>query len=91
MSAFLKLLMVYYLCDSAAALHPLPGNDAAHCVQSYERVKSAFLPPGAQVPAGAYARARQSRAAYLRFKSWEANHPELVARLKPIASAQAGS
>ncbi len=82
MPPFLALLASYYICDAAAALHPMPPGSAQACAVRYEAVKATFLDEGEAGPAA-------HRDAYLRFKAWEAENAALVARLRAEARAQA--
>ncbi len=91
MTEFLKLLAVYYMCDSAAAVRPLTPEEYMNCQRTYEAVKIYFsgLEP-AESPTLAQIAAR-NRAAYVGFKSWEAENSELVARMKADAKARIDS
>jgi hypothetical protein len=82
MSSFLALLSAYYLCDAAAALHPLPPDEALACAARYEAVRSRFADSPAPGPA-------DRRASYLRFKAWEASNVETVSRMKAEAARRA--
>ncbi|MEM0937641.1 MAG: hypothetical protein AAF865_16590 [Pseudomonadota bacterium] len=79
---FLALLSAYYLCDAAAALRPLPPDTAQHCAAQYEAVKSSFVPGADSGPA-------ERRLGYLRFKSWEADNPDVVGELRRAAADEA--
>lgn len=78
MPPFLALLSAYYLCDAAAALHPIPPATAQACAAHYEAVKATFLEEGETGPA-----ARTE--AYRRFKAWEAANADLVDHLRDEA------
>lgn len=82
MTAFIALLSSYYLCDAAAALHPLAPDTAQACAARYEAVKDTFVD---ETAAGPEAR----RLAYMRFKRWEAENADLVADLRRDAHSQA--
>lgn len=80
MTPFFALLSAYYLCDAAAALRPLTMSEIARCVGHYEAVKAEFADPA---ETGPDARLQT----YRRFKAWEAQNAETVARLKAEAEA----
>lgn len=82
MTAFFALLSAYYLCDVTAAMRPLAPAAAQACAASYEAVRARFEPDGA---AGPDAR----RVSYMRFKAWEAQNADLVARLRAEARERA--
>lgn len=87
MSEFLRLLAVYYLCDSAAALRPLSTAEIAACVEVYGRVKAHFSDLDAQMSPSETA-ARHA-AAYAAFKAWEAANSGQVAAMRREAQRQA--
>ncbi len=88
MTEFLKLLAVYYMCDSAAAVRPLSPEEYMGCQRTYEAVKVYFSGlETAETPTLAQIAAR-NRAAYAGFKSWEAENAELVSRMKADADAR---
>lgn len=81
-ATFIALLSAYYLCDAAATLQPLPPSTAQACAAHYEAVKATFRPASDSSPAA-------RRAAYLRFKAWETENPDLVAHLRRQATENA--
>ncbi|MEM8579098.1 MAG: hypothetical protein AAGF60_14710 [Pseudomonadota bacterium] len=69
MSEFLRVLALYYACDSAAALRPLTAAEVALCMGHYNAVKAHFA-------------GETNVARYRAFKSWEAANGDIVAQLK---------
>lgn len=78
MTTFFALLSAYYICDAAAAVGTLTLSEITECVHRYEAVKAEFVPPDASGP-------EAGREGYRRFKAWEAENPEIVARMKSEA------
>ncbi|WP_224825480.1 hypothetical protein [Cognatishimia sp. MH4019] len=85
MSDFLAVLALYYICDSTAALRPMSGEEVLRCTQTYETVKTYFVPSFDLAPRGSLARFEQMQHGYLGFKSWEADNPDIVADLRQKA------
>lgn len=86
MTEFLKLLAIYYMCDSAAALRPLSPEEYMGCQRTYETVKSYFS--GLQDDDVGFA--ARNRTAYIGFKTWEGENAALVAQMRADARAQMG-
>lgn len=82
MTTFIALVSAYYMCDAAAAQHPLPPDLAQGCAAQYEAVKAEFIDDAETGP-------QARRMGYLRFKAWERANPDLVARLR--ADARSGA
>ncbi|WP_299676844.1 hypothetical protein [uncultured Roseobacter sp.] len=77
MAEFLSILTLYYACDAAARDRALSHAEVMRCMAHYESVKVYFEAP----------RARDHTAAqsgYLAFKTWEADHPDIVAGLRTV-------
>ena len=87
MTEFLKLLALYYMCDSAAAVRPLSAEEFMSCQLNYETVKSYFSGFETGGPADIAAR---NRNAYAGFKAWEADNAQLVTQMRAAAQAQVG-
>ncbi|MEL7212906.1 MAG: hypothetical protein AAGK92_09610 [Pseudomonadota bacterium] len=85
MSDFLAILALYYICDSTAALRPMSGEEIRRCTDTYETVKTYFVPSFDLAPPGSLARFEQMQKGYLGFKSWEADNPDIVAHLRQEA------
>jgi hypothetical protein len=82
MTPFFALLSAYYLCDATASMRPLAPSAAQSCAAKYEAVRARFEPDGTDGP---HAR----RLSYMRFKAWEAENADLVARLRAEARMRA--
>ena len=82
MTPFFALLSAYYLCDATATMRPLAPSAAQSCAAKYEAVRARFEPDGADGPDA-------RRLSYIRFKAWEAQNADLVARLRAEARARA--
>lgn len=81
----ITLLSAYYFCSAAADTAKLTARQAMMCSLTYEQVKVLFLNKEEQekyLAAGRKMTAQMNKEAYLRFKAWEATHPEEVARMK---------
>lgn len=89
MTDFLSLLAITYLCNATAEQRMMAFSEALHCANTYEQVKRHFLPTFTPAPIGTKTRSAQNVVAYLEFKNWEADNPELVADLKARANEQA--
>lgn len=87
MTEFLRLLSMYYMCDSIAAIRPLDPEEYMRCQGTYETVKMYFS--GLETDELVDASAR-NRMAYIGFKDWEAENAELVAQLRASARAKVG-
>jgi len=74
MTEFLRVLALYYACDSAAALRPLTPSEWATCTRHYEAVKAHFD-------------GTTSAERYTAFKMWERDNGELVAEIRAGSSA----
>ena len=86
MTELLALLAMYYACDEAASHRPmsLTKSDRVDCVATYYDVTAQFaLDPLA--PDGTAQHAAQRRAAYVAFKTWEAENADLVATMRAQA------
>lgn len=81
------LLALYYLCDQAAAVQPLPRQQVAECMATYEQVKLSFV-DHPHAPPGSPGRIVQNRSGYAAFKAWEQANPDHVARLKSQAQSR---
>jgi hypothetical protein len=79
MEYFLALLMTYYVCDEAAKVAPLPPVAVIQCGLIYEEMKGHFLPL-VEMPVG-----EANALAYVRFKNFERDDPELIAAMRKIA------
>ena len=91
MTDLLGLLAFYYLCDGTAALRGLDSAEVAACMANYEVLKIQFAPDAPLAPLGSEQRAVQNRRAYAQFKTWEAENPSVVARLRREARARTSS
>ncbi|MEM6407091.1 MAG: hypothetical protein AAF700_01600 [Pseudomonadota bacterium] len=81
----ITLLTAYYFCSAAAEARHLSARQATLCSLTYEQVKVLFLTKAEQRSFLAQDRKmtpEMNRSAYLRFKQWEAAHPEQVERMK---------
>ena len=87
MTEFLKLLAIYYMCDSTAAVRPLSAEEFMSCQYTYETVKSYFSGLDVGTPTDIAAR---NRTAYAGFKAWEAENAALVSEMRATAEAQLG-
>ncbi|QBF32800.1 hypothetical protein [Thalassococcus sp. S3] len=87
MSEFLRLLAIYYLCDSTAAIRPLTASEVSACMSTYETVKVHFVRPGDLAPPGTPERVAQNRQAYRGFKAWERDNAALVSNMRARAEA----
>lgn len=70
MTEFLRVLALYYACDSAAALRPLTPSEWAACMVHYDAVKAQFD-------------GTSNVDRYRAFKAWELENGALVAQLRP--------
>jgi len=87
---FLKLLAIYYMCDSAASTRPLTAEELIGCQRSYEMVKTYFSGLEGEGPLTAHQIAARNRAAYAGFKAWETDNAILVANMRKQARAELG-
>lgn len=88
---FQALLTGYYLCNAAAAVTLLDYTTVAHCVLTYHSVKAHFLTEEELAALDADPLGfggAHGQTAYLRFRAWEEENPELVADLKAEAKAK---
>ncbi|WP_415403660.1 hypothetical protein [Tateyamaria sp. SN3-11] len=74
MTELLRIMVLYYSCDMAAAVQPLTPDEAARCIAHYREIKRHF----AQGETGP----RANVTGYLGFKTWEAENAALVADLR---------
>jgi len=86
MTEFLKLLAIYYMCDSAAAIRPLSPEEYMQCQTTYETVKSYF----SGLHDGTLDAGTRNRLAYVGFKTWEGENADLVSQMRAEARAQMG-
>jgi hypothetical protein len=85
---FQALLTSYYLCNAAAAITLLDYSTVARCVLTYHSVKAHFLDEDELAALDADPLGfggEHGKAAYLRFREWEQENPEVVAELKADA------
>ncbi|MCY4335938.1 MAG: hypothetical protein OXC60_14870 [Litoreibacter sp.] len=81
----ITLLTAYYFCSAVAETAKLNARQALLCSVTYEQVKVMFLNKEEQkkfLADGRKMTPEMNKATYLRFKEWEAAHPEDVARMK---------
>ncbi len=69
MTEFLHVLALYYACDVAAAIRPLPASEMQECMKHYRAVKAHF---------DEHTNVERYRA----FKTWEVENAELVMELR---------
>ncbi|MEM1079905.1 MAG: hypothetical protein AAGI09_15435, partial [Pseudomonadota bacterium] len=74
MATFLLVLTSYYMCDLAASETLLSRDDAIFCASLYVEVKSHF------------GDGETGAAAYLAFKTWEAENAATVLELRADAA-----
>ena len=86
MTPLMALLALHYSCDVASAHAVLPRGEMQQCMANFQQIKLHFSPEDGDATQGA-----RNRAAYLAFKSWEAEHPDLVARLRREARDRMGT
>lgn len=85
MAEMLMIIAIHYGCSEIAINSQMTQNQLVMCAQAYERTKRLFLKPNeilAMVGNGDEMTPEQHRETYLRFKTWEMENPETVARLK---------
>lgn len=81
MHELLGLLTIYYACSAAATIGQLTAEEIAQCSFTYEAVKMQFLTQDELelleiVPPTN--RAELMLRGYVRFKTWESEHPRLI-------------
>lgn len=81
MEDLLTLLNVYYQCTALAEAHQLTQIERFACNETYQQAKRLFLEGPLQQP-GSVLTQEQNTLAYLRFKEWEVENAQLVARLR---------
>ncbi|MCV2873437.1 hypothetical protein OEZ71_14145 [Defluviimonas sp. WL0050] len=90
MTDFIFVAALYYACDQAAIQNRLSARDILRCSRVYETVKVHFLSDEERQALPTLAprdHALTMQTAYLRFKDWEKDNPDLVASLKAEAFA----
>ncbi|MEL6532741.1 MAG: hypothetical protein AAFQ06_06840 [Pseudomonadota bacterium] len=88
MGEFLTLLLSYYLCDATAATRPMGTAERAACIETYDEVKTYFVPGFELAPEGSLDRFAQMQAGYVAFKAWEEANAETVEELRATAWAR---
>lgn len=81
MDDFLSLISVYYQCTALAEAHVLTQIERFACNETYQQAKRLLLDGDLAQPGSILTR-EQNTEAFLRFKSWEVENANLVARLK---------
>ena len=84
MQSLLAALSLYYACDVIASHRPMDGKEVMFCASAYEAVKGHFAPETGETSV------MRNQAAYLAFKSWESDNPELVEALQQQARVTLG-
>lgn len=81
MTELIALLTIYYHCTALAEAGLLDQSDRFDCNETYQEVKAEFLDDALRQP-GAVVTSADNAAAYVRFKAWERDNPDLVQSLK---------
>ncbi len=85
MSEFLAILALYYMCDATAVTRPMSMEEVQACTQTYDSVKTYFVPDFDLAPEGSLARFEQMTEAYVAFRAWQAANPDLVTEMRQDA------
>ena len=85
MTQLIAMLAIHYACNQAASQTLLDAEQAAACAANYHSVKRQFL---SQEESAALSRAKPKERhalmmrAYLRFKQFETDNPEIIMQAK---------
>lgn len=77
MSELLRILVLYYACDVSAEVHFPSPEEWTRCMGHYHEIKARFADDLSGTDAQVVG--------YQRWKTWEAENPELVASLRERA------
>ncbi len=78
----ITLLSIYYICAAEAALGNLTQDERFACNATYQAAKRTFLSAEERNVVSSRLTPSENVLAYQRFKAWEQENAELVARLK---------
>lgn len=84
-TALLALLAAYYACDVEATAGRMESDRAGRCSAIYDDAKAGFLAPEERPALAAEGPGAASRAAFRRFRVWEAENKTVVERLREDA------
>ncbi|MFD0979307.1 hypothetical protein [Tropicimonas aquimaris] len=85
MTEFLAILAVLYTCNAAAEVRVLSSDEAVACSGVFEVVKAQFMDDPEAGNSDPMSSTRQNVDAYLAFKQWEADNPDLVDEMQRAA------
>lgn len=88
MQEFLVALAMHYYCNAVAETRRLAFEEATQCGQAYNAVKAYFLTPAEQQAFRASSERDQiqmMKSAYVRFKVWELDNPDMVRRVTNVS------